>query len=115
MFKPRTQNFNTTIKVIKRTEENKNGALEFSYTDTPQFICHCQWKGKGGDESENSSVITHTDTAEIVMWYRPDIVISDRVLLNCDANQVYEIISPPENIEMRNQYLMFKVQKVGGG
>ena len=62
----------------------------------------------------NAGVLSYTDTAEVVMWYRSDISIRDRLLLNDDTTQVFEVVSPPENVEQRGQYLMFKVQRVGG-
>lgn len=114
MFEPDVQNFNTVIKIVKRSETEVNGAPKFAYDDTPTFTCACEWKGKGGDESVNGDAVTHIDTAEVTMWYRPEIKISDRVLLNADTKLVYEIITPPENIEMRNKFLKFKVERVGG-
>lgn len=67
----------------------------------------------GGTESMSNEVYTIVNTAVIDTWYRPDIAANCRIYL-CDNAQTYEIISDPEDIEMRHQYLQFKVQKVGG-
>ena len=54
------------------------------------------------------------DTANIECWYRPDIKSDCRVgLLSTGA--IYDIINEPENIDMRNQFLKFKVLRYKGG
>jgi head-tail adaptor len=58
-------------------------------------------------------VIEIDATATIDTWYRPDIKADCRILL-CDTEQMYDIISEPEDIDMRHQFLQFKVRKVGG-
>lgn len=67
----------------------------------------------GGTETTVNNVYTIIDTAMIETWFRPDIKANSRIYL-CDADETFEVIGVPENIEMRNQYLKFKVQKVGG-
>lgn len=53
------------------------------------------------------------DTAVIETWFRPDIK-SDCILE--DVNGIrYEILGTPENINMRNQILRFKIRAVKGG
>jgi hypothetical protein len=46
------------------------------------------------------------------MWFNPDIKAADRIKLQ--DGSCWEIISDPENIEMRNMYLKFKVQRQNG-
>ena len=110
MYNPLTGPMSTVVRVQTRTKTDVNGAAKFAYTDAG--LDACQWKSKGGTEATRSGVLAYEDTAEVVMWYRSDITIRDRLLL--DDVTAYEIISPPENIEQRGQYLMFKVQRVGG-
>ena len=50
----------------------------------------------------------------IETWYRPDVTAKCRIKV-MQTGDVYEIIGKPENINMRNQYLKFKVQAVEGG
>lgn len=73
----------------------------------------------GGTEVEQNGVTVVEDTAEVTCWYRPDITSGCRVQLlvsgNDALNPVYEVIGTPENIEMRNQFLLFKVRRVRGG
>lgn len=66
-----------------------------------------------GTESTANGVYTLINTAVIDTRYRPDIKADCRVYLPV-TGQTYEIISDPENIGMRNQYLQFRVRKVGG-
>ena len=50
------------------------------------------------------------DTAEVTMWYRPDITERDRLLLNCDSALAYDVVNV-ENVEMRNQFMVLKVRR----
>lgn len=68
----------------------------------------------GGTETEQNGVYSILDTASIETWYRPDIKADCRVAL-AQTGAVYEIIGEPENVNMRNQYMKFKVQRVKGG
>lgn len=67
----------------------------------------------GGTETVVNDVFTVIDTATVETWYRPDIKANSRIYL-CDTEETFEVIGRPENIEMRNQYLKFRVQRVGG-
>lgn len=71
------------------------------------------FKTYGGTEREVNGVYSIEDTATIEAWYRPDIKGDCRVALPNGA--IYEIIGEPENINMRNQFLKFKVKRVKGG
>lgn len=111
MWKPQVQQFTTPIRIQRRIETDVNGAPEVSYQDADPALAFCNWKGKGGTESTEAGTLTVEDTAEIVMWYRPDVNQRDRLLLNDDDRLAYEIISPPDNVEMRNMYLILKVKR----
>ena len=67
----------------------------------------------GGTENLRDDVYTIIDTAVIDTWYRPDIKADCQIYL-CDTGQIYDIISDPEDIDFRHQYMQFRVQKVGG-
>lgn len=68
----------------------------------------------GGTEREVNGVYSVIDTAIIETWYNPAIQSDCRVVIR-DSGAVYEIINEPENIELRNQYMKFRVQRVKGG
>lgn len=67
----------------------------------------------GGTENRSNDIFTVYDTAVINTWYRPDITSDCKVYI-CETGEIYDVISRPENIDMRHQYLQFKLQKVGG-
>jgi head-tail adaptor len=101
----------TPIRIQHRDEVDVNGAPDISFIDADNPLDFCNWKGKGGTEIVAAGSLTVSDTAELTMWYRPDITERDRVLLNDDTSQAYEVINI-ENIEMRNQFLIVKVQRM---
>lgn len=67
----------------------------------------------GGTENIVDGTLTLINTATIDTWYRPDIQ-GDCHIYMCDTQETYEIISDPEDIQMRHQWLTFKVRKIGG-
>lgn len=78
------------------------------------FMINVSWKTYGGTESTENDVLSVVDTAQVETWYRPDITAACRIKLR-QSSEMYEIIGKPENVNMRNQYLRFKVQAVQGG
>lgn len=115
MYKPKeASSLTTPVKLQVRVETMVSGAKEFSYTDATDPVLFCSFKTFGGTESVNNGMLTIVNTADIVAWYRPDIKASCRIILLQD-NSAWEIIGEPENIEMRNQIMKFKVRKVTGG
>lgn len=93
-------NGKTTVKGVTK-KSYKNEGLIF-----------CKFKSFGGTETLVNGVLSIIDTASIETWYRPDIT-SDCKLVTMQGYE-YEILGVPENIEMRNQYLKFKVKRVDG-
>ena len=71
-------------------------------------------KTYGGTEREVNGLYSIMDTATIETWYRPDIKADCRIAI-LGTDRVYEIIGEPEDIELRHQYLRFKVERVKGG
>lgn len=112
MFRPSAQQFATVIRVKHRIETTVNGAPDISYQDANPALDFCNWKGKGGTENISSGTLVVEDTAEVTMWYRPDITKKSRLLLNDDPNKAYEVINEPENVEQRNMWLFLKVKRV---
>ena len=68
----------------------------------------------GGTEMTQNDLYLVIDTAIIETWFRPDITSDCRVYLT-KTGKTYEIVGEPENIQMRNQYLRFKVKRIDGG
>lgn len=78
--------------------------------DSPLFFG--SFRTFGGSESLSNDVYTVIATAVIDTWYRPDIKADCRIYL-LEGDETFEIVNEPENIDRRNQYLQFKVRKIG--
>lgn len=72
------------------------------------------FKSYGGTERDVNGVYSIEDTAVVETFFRPDIKSDCRVRVLQNNNE-YEIFSEPENIELRNQWMKFKVRRVKGG
>ena len=84
--------------------------------DDKPVVRFCNFSTYGGSEYENNGVYTVDDTANVVTWYDPAIKSKGAISLCDDPNGVlFEIMGEPENLEMRNQELSFKVRRYKGG
>lgn len=105
--------FTTPLKLLVPTSEKAAGVNKKTYPrDGPVFFA--SFKTYGGTEKESNGVLAVEDTATIETNFRPDITAECRIL-NPINGQTYDILGSPENIEMRSQYLRFKVRNVRGG
>lgn len=113
-FKPSAP-FTTVLIVLKPTYTKVGGVPYKVLPDLADgFKINASFRSFGGTEKNVDGLIAIDDTADVQTWYRPDIT-SDCVVLNPQTNVKYEILNDPENIEMRNQFLKFKVQRIKGG
>lgn len=108
--------FNVAAYLLAPTKETVKGVLVKTYpTDfTTGALIYCTFKTFGGTEQNRDGVYTIVDTASVETWYRPDIKADCRLVL-AESGKVYEVLGEPENINMRNQFMKFKVRVVGGG
>lgn len=114
MYRPsEAAQMTTATRLQTPTRDKTLGVSVKTYADVSGVVM-VNWKSYGGTESVNNGVLSVEDTAQVVCWYRPDIR-SDCRLVRLSDGAVYEIIGEPENIEMRNQFLKFKVRRVKGG
>lgn len=88
------------------------GSTKKSYPENGELI-YCSFRSFGGTENTSNDTLTVEDTAVIETWYRPDIK-ADCILKTEDGLE-YEILGTPENINMRNQILKFKIRALKGG
>lgn len=106
--------FNVPMKILKPVSKRVQGVTQKTFTEPDESdLFYGSFRTFGGTENISNDVYTVIDTATIDTWYRPDIKADCRIYI-CDTEDVYEIISDPENIDIRNQYLQFKVRKAGG-
>lgn len=75
---------------------------------------NASFKTYGGTETTENGLYSVLDTAQVETWYRGDIKSDCRIKV-LQTGGVYEVIGKPENIDMRNQFMRFKVRAVEGG
>lgn len=109
--------FTTPMKLLVPTTVKSHGVNEKVYPDPDDLgresIFFGSFRTFGGTENVENGIYTIINTATVDTWYRPDIKANCRICI-CQTGEIYDIVSDPENIEFRNQYLQFKVRKVGG-
>lgn len=105
--------FITPLKLLIPTAGKVAGVNTKKYQrDGPVFFA--SFKTYGGTEVQSNNTIVVVDTATVECFFRPDITAGCRIL-NTVNNLEYEILGSPENIEMKNLYLRFKVKNTRGG
>lgn len=116
-YKPRTP-FSVAMYLLTPTYSNAYGVNAKSYPSTQAELSKCpmifgSFKTYGGTEIVDNGIYTIEDTAQIETWYRPDITPNCRIRV-AESGLDYEIISAPEDIDMRHQYMKFKVKRLKG-
>lgn len=109
--------FNTVSFLLKPTYTQERGVKVKHYLPpeelTEEALFFCSFRTFGGTERESNGIYAIEDTATIETWFRPDI--QGDCGLQLEDGSRYEIIGTPENINMRNQFLKFKVRRITGG
>lgn len=111
-FKP-SYPYNTAVELLVPSYSSVKGVKTKSFPDSGIRL-NCSFKTYGGKEDFTNGVYTVIDTANVEMWFRPDVKSDCRIKLLSDG-QIYEIVGKPENINQRNQFLRFRVKAVEGG
>jgi len=109
-FKPNTP-YTVPFKVLTPTIKTVRGVDTKTFTEH-EDVFFCSFKSFGGTEKTVNDVLVVEDTAVIETWYTT--VIQSNCNIKID-DKVYEILGTPENINMRYQYLKFKVRAIKGG
>ncbi len=113
-FKPSLP-YSCPVYLLVPTYETIKGTPVKKYPEpAEEMILFCSFKTYGGTEMNTNEVFTVIDTANIETWFRPDIK-SDCRIVKVEDGRAYEIVGEPENINMRNQFIKFKVRRVKGG
>lgn len=106
--------FNVPMKLLVPISTMYLGVTQKAFSDPETSeLFYGSFRTFGGTEMMKDDVYTIVNTAVINTWYRPDIKADCQIYL-CDTGQIYDIISDPEDIDFRHQYMQFKVQKAGG-
>ena len=110
MYRPTTP-YSTPLLLFKPTYTKSYGVETKVYPERGELFFGT-FRTFGGTERQTTAVYVVEDTATIETWFRPDI--KSDCLIECDGAK-YEIWGTPENISMRNQYLLIKVRRYEGG
>lgn len=118
MYKPHTP-YNVPFRILTPTRSITKGTRSKAYTES-ETTYFCTFRTFGGTESTVNGVYSLIDTATLETWYTPALTGGCRLrILPTDGSnsdgELYEVMGQPENIEMRNQYLICKVRKLTGG
>lgn len=107
--------FSVPLILLKPTITKAVGVVTKTLPDLKDgILIFGTFKTYGGTEKTVDGLLSIEDTADVETWYRPDIT-SDCIIALADTGTKYQIINEPENIDRRNQFLKFKVQRVKGG
>lgn len=107
--------FDVAMKLLKPTTTMVKGVAKKVYPDPSKVedVFFGSFRTFGGTEQYSNEVYTILATATVDTWFNPEIKADCQIYL-CDTGETYQIISQPENIDVRHQYMQFKVEKVGG-
>lgn len=98
------------LKVCTGTKSVKGVKVKTFAPETIPFFC--SFRTFGGTEIQTDDIIAIENTAVVETWYDPRFTANCNVLVN---DVEYEIISTPENINMQNQFVKFKLRAAKGG
>ena len=114
MYRPSEAAQMTTVMRLQQPKIVKDFGVSKKTWEDSDLIVRCNFKSYGGTEKVSNDILSVEDTAQIVCWYHPDIKDECR-LVRLSDNAIFEILGEPENIEMRNQFLKFKIRRIKGG
>lgn len=107
--------FNVPLVLLVPTYTTVSGVKKKTFPTIEQGIQFFgTFKTYGGTERDVNGVYSVEDTATVETWFFPELSSGCRVAI-LGTNKVYDIIGEPENIELRNQFSVFKVIRIKGG
>lgn len=104
--------FITPMKLLVPMWTTVNGVRKKTYSDNGDLFFG-SFRTFGGTETTHNDIYGIENTAVVEMWFRPDVRADCHIYL-VETEEEYEILGQPENIEVRNQYLKFKVRRIAG-
>lgn len=111
-YSPRTPYKTKMLLLIPQTVTAKGSTKKIVSSENASPI-HCRFQSFGGTEKTENGVLLVEDTANIEMWYHPDLTAG--CMLEDMKGKRYEILGTPENVEMANRVMKFKIRAISGG
>lgn len=103
--------FRSHFKVFTTSYEKKSGVDAKNYSLSGEIFAGI--KTFGGTETEKNGVMVVLETAVLHTWYTP--ILESNTRLQADDGSFWDVISPPEDLDLAHRYISVKVQKVEGG
>ena len=101
----------TKIELLKREDVADAGGFT-TQVETSLATVWARWQSLFGDEVWAAAAQGVKVGATVRIRYRTDVDATMRIRKD---NQVYEIVSHPEDIQERHEYLEFKVSRLEAG
>ena len=89
-----------------------NGRELKTYAPAPQPNLRGKFKQKGSSDIVANGVVVVNEKTSYITWYKADIESGDALEIN---GITYLIKGYPENVEMRNRYLILTLERIEGG
>lgn len=107
--------FDVAMKLLIPVETKVKGTTKKDFPDPEDMekVFFGSFRTYGGTENFSNNIYTVFDTAVIDTYWNPEITADCRIYI-CETGEIFDVISRPENIGMRHQYMQFRAQKVGG-
>lgn len=106
--------FSVAMRLLTPTTVYSKGVPKIIWSDPKDsYQFFGSFRTFGGTESNVNEVYAVVDTATIDTWFNPQIKADCRIYLE-QTGATYEIKGSPENIDMRNQFMQIRVQRIGG-
>lgn len=104
----------TRVRILRPVDApDAEGYTNPSYTNIypDGRTIRCKWIAAFGTEAVQAQSLGLADTATLTMRYDPRIT-PDCVLVKCsDADQYYEIISPPNDVAGAHRFMEIRVKR----
>lgn len=108
------QPFNVAMRLLVPTTTIVKGVAKKVYSEIDKSeLFFGSFRTFNGTENFSNEVYTIFSTATIDTWFNPNFS-TDCMIYVIETGEEWRIISEPEDIDMRHQYMQFKVEKVGG-
>jgi len=113
MYLPKARKqLRTPVTLLKTGEIKKYNGVAYRENTIHADLVWANWKSYGGTETVVNGLTVIEETAQVTMRYRPDIKKGCQMQL--PDGRTYEVMGEPENPDMANRYLIFKVKRIKG-
>lgn len=103
--------FDVTFKLWIPTTQVVRGVAVKDYKEGALF--NASVRTYTSDKTEADDIYTPYVTTVLDTWWNPDIK-ADCVVELVETGERYSLETEPENIDMRHQFMQFRIRKIGG-